>query len=255
MLQNFQEFILFDDATFAFLWIYLAGLLGLFAISALTGGGGRKKPTVQTTPESEDSRSRERPRLVQFGIDLGMGFVRLVANSGVTPNQITVIGLVLVAFNCLVFALTANTFALGSGLIAALLFDTLDGLVARAQGTSSRFGGYLDAVIDRYEEVLIYLTLGAVLDLWLEAFLVVTGSMLVSYNKARVAIEAPVSNKGWSDVSQKPLRLFILCFALIGNPIVPWFLAAGLWLLIAMSWFTGIQRLIRAYFLLRDDPR
>lgn len=255
MLEKFQEFILFDDATFAFLWIYLAGLLSLFAIGALTGGN-RRKTTVGRDASGDQRRgSANRPRLVQFGVDLGMRFVRLVAGSGITPNQITVIGLVLVGFNCLVFAFTANTFALGSGLIAALLFDTLDGLVARAQGTSSRFGGYLDAVIDRYEEVLIYLTIGAVLGLWLEAFLVVTGSMVVSYNKARVAIEMPISNKGWSDVSQKPVRLFILCFALIGNPVVPWFLAAGLWLLIAMSWFTAMQRMIRAYFLLRDTAK
>lgn len=174
----------------------------------------------------------------------------MVARTGITPNQITLIGLVLVCFNCVVFAFTKNTFALGSGLIAALLFDTLDGMVARSQGSSSRFGGYLDAVVDRYEEVVIYLTIGLVLGLWLEAYLIITGSMLISYNKARVALETETSNKSWPDLLQKPTRLFILCFGLIGDPIIPWLLELALWLLVVMTFYTSIQRVIRARFLL-----
>lgn len=243
-----QEFLRIDETTSWFLFWYVLGLIALFALSAVLS----KPKKERQEPQKSSQEPRKRPAIVEFGINLGMRFVHLVANSGVTPNQITVIGMVLVAFNCLVFAYTKNTFAFGCGLIAALLFDTLDGLVARTQGTSSLFGGYLDAVIDRYEEVLIYFTIGAVLDRWPEAFLVVTGSMLISYNKARVAIEMPIQNKGWSDLMQKPTRLFILCFALIGNPIVPWFLDALLWFLVVATYFTVIQRMMRVRFMMEN---
>lgn len=249
MLESVQQFLQMDDPTFAFAgWYYAIGL-SLAALS-LAFHFLRRKPSDPAPVQ--DRQGRDRPALVTWAIGFGRRFVALVAGSGITPNQITVIGLVLVLFNCGLFLWSHNTLWFGSGLIAALLFDTLDGLVARHQGTSSLFGGYLDAIIDRYEEVAIYLAIAIVLDAWLVSFLILSGSMLTSYAKARTAIEMPIANKGWGDFLEKPTRLFILCTGLIGAPVLTWFLPVALWMLAVMTHFTALQRFARARFMLRE---
>ena len=72
-----------------------------------------------------------------------------LARAGLTPNQITWLGLLLVLANCAVFYVYRNTFWFGIGLAISFTFDGLDGAVARMRGMSSRYGGYLDAVVDR----------------------------------------------------------------------------------------------------------
>ncbi|PSC06506.1 hypothetical protein SLNSH_04305 [Alsobacter soli] len=245
MLVWIQRFFQMDDATFRFAGWYLGvGLpllaLGLAMSKPRHGGAALRAATDQPSG------------VVRLGLAIGRGVVRGVARLPVTPNQITVIGLILTALLCALLVVSKNSFWFGSGLIAALLFDTLDGLVARAQGASTRFGGYLDAVVDRYQEAAIYLTVGWVLDQWPVAFLIITGSMLTSYNKARVALEAPTANKDWPDLLEKPIRLFILCVGLIGAPIMAWFLPFALWMLAALTHFTALQRFTRAAFLLRQ---
>ena len=123
---------------------------------------------------------------------------------GLTPNQVT-----LVAFAVAVAA--AATFAAGAPVVAALLvwlasvLDGSDGEVARLTYRSSRYGGFLDAVLDRAADSLL-LTGAAVhlarsealADLLGGAHLVVaiavanlaiTGHVLVSYTSAKAAVD------------------------------------------------------------------
>ena len=51
--------------------------------------------------------------------------------------------------------------------------------------------------------------------------LVITGSLVTSYNKARAAIEIPVDNKARPDLLERPARLFLLCGSLIMDAAVP----------------------------------
>ncbi|MCO6051198.1 CDP-alcohol phosphatidyltransferase family protein [Mesorhizobium sp. RP14(2022)] len=178
---------------------------------------------------------------------------RWVARQNITPNQITLIGLVLVAVNCVAYVWHRDPMLFGASLIAAYLFDMLDGVVARTQGSASKFGGYLDAVVDRYQEVVTFLVVGLVTELWLPSFLVITGSMMVSYNKARAAIEVPVDNKGWPDLMGKGARQFFLCASLILTPSLPWLLPFTLWSMVFLTYFTALQRIFRAYFLIREE--
>lgn len=248
MLEFLQNFFRMDDASFTFIGWYIALGFGAYVLGLLYTRT-RKQPTRVRS----NGATRKAP--VQLAIAIGERFVSIVASTGVTPNQITIIGLLLVCFNCALFVWSANTLWFGSGLIAALLFDSLDGIVARAQGASSKFGGYLDAVIDRYQEIAIYLSIGWVTDLWLPVFLVMTGSFLTSYNKARVALEVSTDNKTWPDLLERPTRLFILCVGLIGAPILDWFLPVALWMLVVMTHFTALQRFARARFVLEGDQR
>src|SRR5471030_570024 len=73
-----------------------------------------------------------------------------------SPNQVTMLGLVLVAANCAAYLWFKNTFWFGLGLAVSFAFDGLDGAVARLTGRATKFGGYLDAVVDRYQEIAVY---------------------------------------------------------------------------------------------------
>lgn len=95
---------------------------------------------------------------------------RAIAKTGITPNMIT--GLTL-----LVALITAWFFVIGDLLIglAFLIFtvvmDMFDGAVARAAGLSSKFGATFDHTLDRYAEYLFMLGLmmgpiGAVAIAW-----------------------------------------------------------------------------------------
>ncbi len=89
-----------------------------------------------------------------------------VAKAGFTPNQVTLTGLVLVLLNCAFFCWHQSTFWFGLGLSVSFTFDALDGAVARMRNMSSKFGGYLDGVIDRYQEIAVYAAIAWVTGWW-----------------------------------------------------------------------------------------
>jgi hypothetical protein len=83
---------------------------------------------------------------------------RAAAHAGITPNQVTV-------FSLFVGALAAAAFGTGErwGLIAgavllqvAFMFDCVDGQLARYTRNFSRFGAWLDSILDRLKEYLVY---------------------------------------------------------------------------------------------------
>jgi CDP-diacylglycerol--glycerol-3-phosphate 3-phosphatidyltransferase len=78
---------------------------------------------------------------------------------GIQANTLTVLGLLLNIVAGMMLA--AGHFT--SGGLVFLVFnalDFLDGAVARLTGTASDFGAFLDSVVDRYSEAVIFLGLG-----------------------------------------------------------------------------------------------
>ncbi len=130
-------------------------------------------------------------------------FVKLLIRMGVTPNTVTTIGFLgnLAAAVVIVIAgygaartgtvdWSLVTWA-GALIIGFSLFDMLDGQVARLGGMSSTFGAMYDSVLDRYCELA---TLGGVAYYLIQtgsfagaviAFVALTGSIMVSYVRAR----------------------------------------------------------------------
>lgn len=133
-------------------------------------------------------------------------FVRMLIKIGVTPNMVTTIGFLGNLAAAVVFVaagMQENTdptaaagnywmLTLGGALIIGFsLFDMLDGQVARLGGMSSTFGAMYDSVLDRYCELA---TLGGVAYYLIQtgsfagaviAFVALTGSIMVSYVRAR----------------------------------------------------------------------
>lgn len=108
----------------------------------------------------------------------------------ITPNQLTVIGLMLtMGASVLIwtdnFVLAGIVFTLGS------FCDMLDGAVARLSEKVTPMGAFLDSVFDRVGEGIILTAIALVYardgNLWVvgAAFVTMIGSFLVSYTRAR----------------------------------------------------------------------
>lgn len=109
---------------------------------------------------------------------------------GITPNRITLFGLVGTIGAAALIVLGHLRWA---GLVAALMapLDAVDGALARLRGTPKRFGAFFDSVIDRYDELIL---LGALVLYFYNqsdltgvvlTFLAILGSVMVSYTRAR----------------------------------------------------------------------
>jgi len=109
---------------------------------------------------------------------------------GLTPNAVTLLGL---AGSIGAAVLIALGMPLWGGIVLLLMapLDAVDGAMARLSGKSSKFGAFLDSVIDRYSELFIY---AAILYMFFEqgnflgvmvCFAAASGAVLVSYTRAR----------------------------------------------------------------------
>ncbi len=119
---------------------------------------------------------------------------------GLTPNAVTLIGLILNILVTIIFIEGAEKGHRGElsyiGWAGALVlfagvFDMLDGQVARLGKMSSSFGALFDSVLDRYSELILFLGICYYLIAHhyfyssLFAFIALIGSMMVSYTRAR----------------------------------------------------------------------
>lgn len=170
-----------------------------------------------------------------------------------TANNITWAGLILVLVNCLLYVFHESNFYFGLLLAFCFSLDALDGAVARVTKSISKYGGYLDAVIDRYQELAIYFTIAYVNGYWLVGFLAITGSFLVSYNKARTAVEIPIDNNKWPDLTERLERIVLICAGLILDPVIVLpdyfkydFLFYIVLLIGLLAHITAVQRFLRA---------
>src|SRR6202171_1583835 len=110
-----------------------------------------------------------------------------------TPNQVTVVGMVLTFVAATLAAFGQLRWA-GVVLILAGTCDILDGALARSTGKGYPYGAFLDSTLDRYSEGAIYVGLaayfvgmGGPLQRWLvlATLAALAGAFLVSYVPAR----------------------------------------------------------------------
>jgi CDP-diacylglycerol--glycerol-3-phosphate 3-phosphatidyltransferase len=168
--------------------------------------------------------------------------------SRLTPNAISMTGLALnLAAAVLIledlWVLGALAFIVGS------VMDTLDGRYSRMSGKGTAFGAFLDSTLDRIEEGLV---LAAVCWQFAKAgdealaaacLLVVLGSLMVSYTRARaeaLGVECKVG------IATRPVRVVILSIGLMfadGELIASVdLLPAAIWTMVALTLFTVFQR-------------
>ena len=166
---------------------------------------------------------------------------RQIAYPVVTPNLLTVVGFVL---TCGVAAVIGMGYELLGGVLvlAVGLFDMLDGAMARVRGLKTRFGAFLDSTLDRFSEAVL---LGGVLYLHqddprypLLVLAVVTGSLLVSYTRARAEGLTPRVDCEVG-FAPRPQRVILLAVGLMTG-----FIFEALVILAVLTNVTTLQRIL-----------
>lgn len=157
-----------------------------------------------------------------FGASIGRGatkiidaMVRGLAQSGVHPNILTVIG-VLISVACGILFGIGEFFWAGVVLIVANIFDMLDGNVARVTGNVTSFGGFLDSSLDRISDMIAFIGIivfyasntpqRSVTNVFLAVFAMMS-SVMVSYTAARSDSLGVKANVGFL---QRPERIVLL---------------------------------------------
>src|SRR5271167_2342546 len=168
----------------------------------------------------------------------------LLAPTGIPPNVITWAALVSNFWAAMMF--TMGRFTAAGGLMAlAALCDLLDGPVARLQNRVSLFGGFLDSILDRYADLMLFLGLlvyYAQVNRFRYAVLAgaaMAGSVMVSYAKARAESLAPTSEIGFWE---RPERLVLMILGALTNRI-----DVALWLLAIGPNITVIHRILHTW--------
>jgi len=155
----------------------------------------------------------------------------LLASTGIPPNVITWSALVANLWAAIFFA--AGRFAAGGGMmILAGLCDLLDGRVARHQNRVSLFGAFLDSILDRYSDLMLFLGLLVYyvqVNRFTYAYLAgaaMAGAVMVGYAKARAASLVRGPGVGFWE---RPERLVLMILGALANrmPLVLWILAIG----------------------------
>ena len=150
---------------------------------------------------------------------------KLLTRTRIIPNQVSWASFGLAALSFLSFIYNWN---IAAGLLVQLssIIDGVDGSLARLKGMSSAFGGFLDSILDRYADILIMLglTIWSVSNeaypyIWLVGFLSITGTLGVSYSRARVSAELRHHfDRGFLSLASRDIRLFIVMIgAIIGQ--------------------------------------
>ena len=173
-----------------------------------------------------------------------------------TANQVTLMGLGLIALVSLAYVWHHAPFWYAISLAIAFSADSLDGAVARLRNESSAFGGYLDAIVDRYQELIAIAALAYVHDCWVAGYFALSGAFLPSYMKARAAMETKVDNVAWPDLFERQERIVFICLALVCQSLFGAsvdIIAGALWLLAILTHFTALQRVLRARRLLKGS--
>jgi CDP-diacylglycerol--glycerol-3-phosphate 3-phosphatidyltransferase len=166
-----------------------------------------------------------------------------------TPNQVTVVGLVLTFFAATLVAFGQLRWA-GVVLIVAGTCDILDGALARSTHTSYPYGAFLDSTLDRYSEGAIYIGLAAYFvsaggpyQRWLvlATFAALAGSFLVSYVRARAQSLGFTCETG---LFARPERVVLTVIGLVFSGVFGgWVLYGVIVLLAVLTNLTALQRI------------
>lgn len=180
---------------------------------------------------------------------LFLPFVKILMKFNIHPNVVT--------FFCFFgFVLSAIFIAQGKFIIAGIILilfgplDAMDGLLARTANKVSKLGAFLDSAMDRYGEIFLFLAFtyyfilkGSISGIII-SFLGITGSLMVSYTRARA------EGLGFSckvGILTRFERIFLIILSLILESI---FLV--LTLLALLTHLTALQRIWHVYKLSKE---
>ena len=189
---------------------------------------------------------KNRERFSKLSIKIGIVFSKIPLSA----NQWTIVSLI-PALAALYFLIQKDFWLAGSFFILAGFLDMVDGAVARVTRTASRFGAYLDTIVDRYIEAIIVFGLlfiglpGLYLPAYAWIFLYLFGSMMTTYAKA-AAKEKEIMPEGSElkgGMMERAERLIILFIGIIAGAFNPFYLTCVVALLAVLTNISALQRI------------
>jgi len=181
-----------------------------------------------------------------FGLAIGQkvvairdGLARSLIKAGVSPNALTVMGLVstLAAGFCLALGAGAppgwsldpgslgeyrpNAYLLVAGalMVVCAAGDMLDGAVARLSGKTTTFGAFLDSTLDRFSDFSVYLGVAVYFSLrgnityTLLPFIAMFAALMISYARARAEDLIRFCTVGYWQRGERVAGIMIAIFA------------------------------------------
>jgi CDP-diacylglycerol--glycerol-3-phosphate 3-phosphatidyltransferase len=184
-----------------------------------------------------------------FWTKLMTPIAKLFLAMGISPDVVTVVGTIGVAFGALAFY-PRGEFLTGTLVITAFVFaDNVDGVMARLAGRQGPWGAFLDSTLDRVGDaaifgglVLYYAGPGAHLGMAGLALACLILGMVVSYAKARAEGLGFTCDVGIAERADRLLAV-LLATGLLGFGVTPWLLGVVLALLALASAVTVVQRM------------
>jgi len=187
-------------------------------------------------------------------VRLGVVFERLPF----TPNQVTLMSAAVGVAAGLLFIFD-QWLAGAISVFASMVLDGLDGEVARRKNMKSKYGAFLDTMLDRVVDTTV--VLGVAYSsaqiygdtAWIIGFLAaVYACVLSSYTRKLVAI-ATGTEPTWLDEKPKftdgrDVRLLIITLGALGNLFVDWSALASVAIVLALS----LSKFVIRLFIYRD---
>jgi len=171
--------------------------------------------------------------------------VRGLALSKIHPNALTFIGLLINIGAAALMAVGSFRWA-AVVVIAAAIFDMVDGRVARETNQVTKFGGFFDSVIDRYSDLALlvgllvyYASINRYFYVVLTA-VVMTGCVMVSYTRARAECIIPLCKVGFME---RPERIVLFIIGALFDRMAP-----VLWVIAVLSNLTVAHRMLHTWY-------
>lgn len=164
-----------------------------------------------------------------------------------SPNTLTFTGFLITVSAAIIIPISIR---LGGILILiGGIFDVIDGVVARTRGKATKFGAFLDSVLDRYSDAFLFLALSwyfiaksNLIGVYLSLGTLV-GAFLISYARARAE---GIGESCHTGIMERPERIILLAFAAITGWLLP-----ILWIMLILTHITVFQRIYHVWRILR----
>lgn len=161
---------------------------------------------------------------------------------GVKPNAITTVSLLVSCMAALAYSFKFPVIG-ALGILASGFVDMLDGAVARATRSATRFGAVYDHVLDRYSEfaILLGMGLGGLVN-WIWVVFALFGMVMASFVRAKA--ESVGGLKSCTvGIAERQEKFILLLVGSILQPLYVLALPICVFIVGVLSHVTVIQRL------------
>ena len=189
----------------------------------------------------------------KISIKIGLVFSKL----GLSPNIWTILAL-LPAFLGFLFLLEGHLLIAAAFFILSGFLDAIDGAVARVTGSVTNLGAFLDGIVDRYVEILLYLGLLFFLtnhsieeifiphQYWIS--LLIFGALMPTFVRAyadhRNIVTEPEDHRRMGGLIERAERLSLLFLGMVLGYFNPIYLAYLVVLVTVLANITALQRIV-----------